>query len=77
MPGRLKAACTGGKGRKPGNDHELLGTRHSLSVDEASDDPSSCWNLLPHGMSGPEGGGDDRVPEQVPHRRRVYADAYA
>lgn len=57
MPGRLKAVCTGSKGRKPGNDHELLGTRHSLSVDGSSDDPPppSCWNLLLHGVSGPEG----------------------
>lgn len=55
IPGHLKVVCIGDKGRKPGNDHELLGTRYSLSVDESSDDPSSCWNLLPHGMSGQEG----------------------
>ena len=54
-PGHLKVVCIGDKGRKPGNDHELLGTRYSLSVDESSDDPSSCWNLLPHGVSGPGG----------------------
>lgn len=47
--------CIGDRGRRPGNDHELLGTEHSLSVDEASEDPSRCWNLLPAGVRGEAG----------------------
>ena len=51
----LSVLCVGDKGRPPGNDSELLGTAHSLSVGEASADASSCWNLLPPGMSGEAG----------------------
>ena len=47
--------CIGDKGGMLGNDSELLGTRYSLTVDEASDDPGSCWNLLPWGVSGEAG----------------------
>lgn len=51
----LSVLCVGDKGRQPGNDYELLGTAHSLSVGEASADASSCWNLLPPGVSGEAG----------------------
>ncbi|MCP9749493.1 hypothetical protein [Ferruginibacter sp. HRS2-29] len=37
--------CIGDKGRWPGNDHQLLSTPHSLSVDEVSASKDSCWNL--------------------------------
>ena len=47
--------CIGDRGRRPGNDYELLGTAHSLSVDEASEDASRCWNLLPPGVRGEAG----------------------
>lgn len=55
MPPTLSVLCVGDKGRPPGNDSELLGTAHSLSVGEASADASSCWNLLPPGVSGEAG----------------------
>ncbi len=42
----------GDSGRWPGNDFELLGYEHSLSCDVVSSHPSTCWNLLPAGMSG-------------------------
>ncbi len=45
--------CIGDKGRWPGNDWELLTHPLSLSVDEVSFDPDSCWNLSPPGMRGP------------------------
>jgi hypothetical protein len=50
--GRARGAailCVGDKGRWPGNDHELLAGPFSLSVDEVSPDPSTCWNLAPPG----------------------------
>jgi hypothetical protein len=42
--------CIGDKGRWPGNDFELLNTPFSLSVNEVSLDPNSCWNLAPLGI---------------------------
>ncbi len=36
--------CLGDKGNYPGNDFELLSHPFSLSVDEVSADPNSCWN---------------------------------
>lgn len=42
--------CIGDKGKWPGNDFELLGTPFSLSVNEVSLDPHSCWNLAPLGI---------------------------
>lgn len=39
--------CIGDKGRWPGNDFELLNTDYSLSVNEVSLDPTSCWNIAP------------------------------
>lgn len=42
----------GDRGRWPGNDFELLSDSHSLSVDESSIDPSTCWNLAQRGQRG-------------------------
>jgi hydroxymethylpyrimidine pyrophosphatase-like HAD family hydrolase len=41
--------CIGDKGRWPGNDFDLLDGPFSLSVDEVSSDPATCWNLAPPG----------------------------
>jgi hydroxymethylpyrimidine pyrophosphatase-like HAD family hydrolase len=41
--------CIGDKGRWPGNDFAFLEETLSLSVDEASSDPSTCWNLAAPG----------------------------
>ena len=45
--------CIGDRGLWPGNDYALLSTPYSLSVDEVSPDPKSCWNLAPPGHRGP------------------------
>jgi hypothetical protein len=45
----------GDQGEWPGNDYELLGEPHSVSVDRISPDPVTCWNLLPPGMRGSQG----------------------
>jgi hydroxymethylpyrimidine pyrophosphatase-like HAD family hydrolase len=37
--------CIGDRGRWPGNDFALLQCPYSLSVDEVSRDPETCWNL--------------------------------
>jgi hypothetical protein len=37
--------CIGDKGQWPGNDYQLLTSPYSLSVDEVSADPETCWNL--------------------------------
>lgn len=42
----------GDRGRWPGNDYELLREPCSLTVDEVSVDPSTCWNLAPRGQRG-------------------------
>jgi HAD superfamily hydrolase (TIGR01484 family) len=39
----------GDKGQWPGNDYELLSTPNSLSVDDVSAHPDSCWNLTRDG----------------------------
>lgn len=44
--------CIGDKGRWPGNDFDLLSEPFSLSVDEVSSDPATCWNLAPAGYRG-------------------------
>ncbi|MFN7995314.1 MAG: hypothetical protein U0Q18_17025 [Bryobacteraceae bacterium] len=49
-PGEL--LCIGDRGRWPGNDCDLLAQPYSLSVDQCSYDPRSCWNLAPAGCSG-------------------------
>src|SRR5579875_1208568 len=47
--------CVGDKGAWPGNDFELLSTKYSLSVDEVSPNPSSCWNFIEPGHKGEKG----------------------
>jgi hypothetical protein len=42
--------CVGDRGRWPGNDYSLLCHPNSLSVDEVSPDPGTCWNLAPAGV---------------------------
>jgi hypothetical protein len=44
--------CIGDRGRWPGNDFALLQEPYSLSVDEVSPDPNTCWNLAPPGHRG-------------------------
>lgn len=44
--------CIGDKGQYPGNDYELLMSEVSLSVDEVSSDPTTCWNLSEQGNRG-------------------------
>lgn len=44
--------CVGDRGRWPGNDYALLSGPHSLSVDEVSSVPSTCWNLAIPGCRG-------------------------
>lgn len=46
--------CIGDSGRWPGNDFDLLSEEHSLSVDEVSSAPETCWNLAPPGYRGPQ-----------------------
>lgn len=40
--------CIGDRGQWPGNDWDLLSHPLSLSVDQVSRDPRSCWNLSDH-----------------------------
>lgn len=42
----------GDRGRWSGNDFELLSEPFSLSVDEVSSDPDTCWNLSSPGIRG-------------------------
>lgn len=44
--------CIGDKGKYPGNDFTLLTSPFSLSVDEVSADPATCWNLADPGVTG-------------------------
>ncbi len=44
--------CVGDQGLWPGNDFELLSQEYSLSVNEVSYDPGTCWNLSPAGCRG-------------------------
>jgi len=37
--------CIGDCGKWPGNDFHLLSNKYSLSVDQVSNDPHTCWNL--------------------------------
>ncbi|MBS1773932.1 MAG: HAD hydrolase family protein [Bacteroidetes bacterium] len=43
--------CIGDKGKWPGNDFELLSTPYSLSVNEVSLDPDTCWNISSFGVT--------------------------
>ncbi len=42
----------GDRGRWPGNDYLLLSEPYSLSVEECSTDPCTCWNLAGAGTRG-------------------------
>jgi hydroxymethylpyrimidine pyrophosphatase-like HAD family hydrolase len=42
----------GDRGRWPGNDFVLLREPYSISVEEVSVDPATCWNLAPPGHRG-------------------------
>lgn len=44
--------CIGDRGQWPGNDFSLLQGPYSLSVDEVSQDPATCWNLASPGHRG-------------------------
>jgi hypothetical protein len=48
----IPVLCIGDKGCFPGNDYLLLQEPCSLSVDETSRDPRTCWNLAPSGYRG-------------------------
>jgi hypothetical protein len=50
--GTIQILCIGDRGRWPGNDFALLQEPCSLSVDEVSPDPNTCWNLAPAGHRG-------------------------
>jgi hydroxymethylpyrimidine pyrophosphatase-like HAD family hydrolase len=49
LDGRLNFLCIGDRGKWPGNDYQLLSMPHSLSVDQVSSDPHSCWNFASTG----------------------------
>ena len=50
--GTTSVLCIGDRGRWPGNDFALLQEPYSLSVDEVSPDPNTCWSLAPPGHRG-------------------------
>ncbi|MDI9342508.1 MAG: SIS domain-containing protein [Sediminibacterium sp.] len=43
--GKFNFLCIGDRGKWPGNDYQLLATEFSLSVDQVSADPYTCWNM--------------------------------
>jgi hypothetical protein len=43
----------GDRGRRPGNDADMLSHHPSLSVDEVSEEASTCWRLTPPMLKGP------------------------
>jgi len=54
MSGSENCLTIGDKGQWPGNDYELLSTPFSLSVDDVSAHPDSCWNLSSFGNKNAE-----------------------
>jgi haloacid dehalogenase-like hydrolase len=50
--GTAAVLCIGDRGQWPGNDFALLQEPYSLSVDEVSSDPNTCWNLALAGHRG-------------------------
>jgi hypothetical protein len=48
--GAASVLCIGDRGRAPGNDADLLRHPLSLSVDEVSGDPSTCWAIAEPGL---------------------------
>ena len=59
--------CIGDRGRWPGNDFALLQEPCSLSVDEVSPDPNTCWNLAPAGHRGVQATRDYLAAIQMLH----------
>ncbi|MGY4402832.1 hypothetical protein [Bradyrhizobium sp. USDA 3315] len=51
----LQMLAVGDSGDRHGNDYDLLGQDFGLSVDRVCEREISCWNLLPGGVSGPDG----------------------
>jgi hypothetical protein len=49
---KTSVLCIGDRGLWPGNDFALLSNPYSLSVDEVSPDPATCWNLAEPGRRG-------------------------
>ena len=54
ISGSENCLTIGDKGQWPGNDYELLSTPNSLSVNEVSSLPDSCWNLVSDGLKSIE-----------------------
>ncbi|MCE9583815.1 MAG: sucrose-6-phosphate hydrolase [Planctomycetes bacterium] len=52
LPEERAILCIGDRGRWPGNDYSLLQEPCSLSADEVSPDPRTCWNLATPGVRG-------------------------
>jgi hypothetical protein len=52
VPECTQVLLIGDKGLWPGNDYDLLSEPYSLSVDEVSVDPNTCWNVAPPGHRG-------------------------
>lgn len=50
LPDGQALLAIGDQGEWPGNDSELLSLPYSLSVDEVSVDPETCWNIAPAGV---------------------------
>jgi trehalose-6-phosphatase len=48
--GATSILCIGDRGRPPGNDANLLRHPLSLSVDEVSEEPSTCWGIAEPGL---------------------------
>jgi hydroxymethylpyrimidine pyrophosphatase-like HAD family hydrolase len=48
--GATSILCIGDRGRPPGNDADLLRHPLALSVDEVSEDPSTCWGIAAPGL---------------------------
>lgn len=48
--GAASVLCIGDRGRAPGNDADLLCHPLSLSVDEVSTDPLTCWGIAEPGL---------------------------
>ena len=52
VPSNTDILTIGDRGKWPGNDAALLKEPLSLSVDEVSYSPETCWNLSPAGVRG-------------------------
>lgn len=49
--GSKNCLTIGDRGQWPGNDFHLLATPYSLSVDDVSSHPDTCWNMAPVGLN--------------------------